>query len=310
VNPDVRLENPGELLTQAANRLAASESWTLTARPDYFYLEAAVRPGAQWHRMEATFGGDAFAVLIRDEYAYLYGMWQTAMVGYTRSPEAIEAVIGDRWLQCDAAAFLRGGNDHTALAQVTKLIVPHHGVRLHRVETSTAGRTAILSCAFRGVCAVQLDAPDGPLLVGLGVDPAGELMADLSYGPGPALPDPADRGVITLAEAMAGFSARRKRPRSKRTGHPARTRRGAEVDVTAPEDDDLSWAISSHDLLPAWGVETGYQAEELVRELVSQEAPQLIDALQFDSYAEAFSAYSDSETVARALAELLRRTRT
>jgi hypothetical protein len=170
------IDDPTAVLAEAFQRLAESSCWTMTARPDHFHLEAAVRPGLQWQRMEGLFGGDEYAVLIRDDAAYLYGgMWQASMLGYTRSSEEIGAVVGDRWLRCNARAFLRAGADHGVLEQVAKLARPFVGeqVTVHRMEPG------VVPCLHR-----------------IGGD---------GSGPGRADPDPSEATGVRVKRARPGI---------------------------------------------------------------------------------------------------------
>jgi hypothetical protein len=307
------LDDPAALLAQATARLLASPAWTMTAHPEVFFLEAAARPGLQWYRMEAIFGGDQYAVLIRDGFAYLYGLWQAAMLGYQRSTTEIDAVVGDRWLRCDGDSFLRAGSDHSVRQQVDKAIwlSPGSPVSVDRVEATTDGRIAWLAY-HDGLAAVLLpdnpDDPDSPdtgsaSLVGLGRSPDGSPQAGISYGNEHLnLPDLGIRGVITLEDAMAGFAARR---RAKKAPAKPKPRVPPKVDVYPSDDDDGRWLVGSDHVLVSWDVETGLEAEAIVRELLAEQAPELLGELEFDSYPEAFFAAARSEAAARTVAALI-----
>ena len=64
-------------------------------------------------------------------------------------------------------------------------------------------------------------------------------------------------------------------------------------------DQDGRWQIGCDEVLVVWDVETGVEAEQMIRELL---APELLEGLQFDSYPEAFFATAGDEATARAVA--------
>jgi hypothetical protein len=296
------IENPGALLAQAFDRLAASPVWTVTLRAGCFGADLAVRPGLQWFDTGDMWGAAGSAFLVRDGFAYLQGgMWQSSMLGYTRSSESIDAVVGNRWLQCDATAFERAGNDHHVLEQLAKQArpEPRQRVAVRQIHESKDGPMALL--VNGGVCAVLLSA-SGPVLIGLGHAPDGPVEADISYNDIPlSLPDLDERGVISFADAMVGFAARR-RP----TARKLRPQLPPTVQVGPPDKGEQTWSVRSDDLA-GWDGETGYDVEQQVRELLASHRPDLLADIEFDSYPETFLAYAPTETAARALAnEMIR----
>jgi hypothetical protein len=298
VNTPRGIEDPWTLAMQAFDRLAASPAWTLTLRAGAFGADLAVRPGLQWMDTGDLFGAAGSSFLIRDGFAYLRGgMWQSSMVGYTRSPDAIDAVIGNRWLRCDAAAFLRAGADHNVVAQLAKEARPEPGqtVTLGQIQDSADGPVAMLQ--FDGRVRLVLLSASGPVLIGLGKGPDGPVQADISYDDTPLnLPDLDERGVISLADAMTGFAARRRPTRKPRpTSPPA-------FEVSPPDEGEETWSVRSDDLA-GWGAQSGYDVEEQTRELLADHRPDLLADIEFDSYAESFLAYAPTEATARALAQ-------
>jgi hypothetical protein len=79
---------------------------------------------------------------------------------------------------------------------------------------------------------------------------------------------------------------------------------GIEVDVW--DDDDDIWHVSSDIEDGGWAVLDGYRAEDLVRELVIRQAPELLAEVEFDSYHESFCAYVERCDAAERLAALIR----
>jgi hypothetical protein len=293
------IENPWALLTQAFDRLAASPVWTVTLRAGCVGADMGVRPGLQWFDMGDMLEAAGSAVLVRDGFAYLQGrMLQSSMLGYTRSPDSIDAVVGNRWLQCDAAAFERAGNDHHVLEQLAKQArpEPRQRVTVRQIQNSADGPVALL-LANGGVCAVLLSA-SGPVLTGLGHAPHGPVEADISYHDIPLpLPDLDERGVISFADAMTGFAARRRRPTAKKR----RSKLSPTLQVSPPDDSEQTWNVRSDDLI-GWGAETGYDVEQQARELLAGHRPDLLADIEFDSNAESFLAYAPTEAAAQTLA--------
>jgi hypothetical protein len=62
---------------------------------------------------------------------------------------------------------------------------------------------------------------------------------------------------------------------------------------------DARWQIGCDEVLVVWDVETGQEAERIIRELLT---PELLANLEFDSYPEAFFATAADEPTARAVA--------
>jgi hypothetical protein len=223
---------------------------------------------------------------------------QSSMLGYTRSPDSIDAVVGNRWLQCDAAAFERAGNDHHVLEMLAKQArpEPRQRVSVRQIQDSADGPVALL-LANGGVCAVLLSA-SGPVLIGLGHTPESPVEADISYDDIPlSLPDLDERGVISLADAMAGFAARRRRP-TRKPGPKLRPT----LQVSPPDEGEQTWSVRSDDLA-GWGAETGYDIEQQARELLAGHRPDLLADIEFDGNAESFLAYAPTEAAARTLAK-------
>jgi len=108
-------------------------------------------------------------------------MLQSSMLGYRRSPDAIDAVVGNRCLRCDAAAFERAGNDHHVLEMLAKQArpEPRQRVTVRQIRDSADGPVALL-LVNGGVCAVQLSA-SGPVLIGRGHTPHGPVEADIRH---------------------------------------------------------------------------------------------------------------------------------
>lgn len=253
------------------------DAWTLTPRAAHTFCPAAVRPAVQlmWH--EAHVPGHFHAALIRDDTAFLHGIWSEVMLGINRSREDLDAVVGRRWLQCEAAAFRKKGPDCSPLGQLAKYANPGDWdvVAVHDVRESDAGQVVITTGTL-GLCAVLLEAT-GPRLIGVGYPPEAGITEDLHYGDTElALPDLDEDGVITLADALAGLAERRP-PRRRKPRRPSPPR-----------------------------VESGHDAEARVLELVTDAAPHLLTGLEFDSYAEAFLAYSEDSATAHELAQLIR----
>ncbi len=297
------VEDPSGLLARAFDRLAACPCWTVTLRAGAYGADMGARPGVQWMDTGDLFGLRGSAFLIRDGFAYLQGgMWQASLVGYTRSSDMVDAVIGDRWLKCDAAAFQRAGLDHNVLTQLAKWARPQPGqpVTVREVQETADGPVAVL--VHDGLSAVLLS-DSGPILIGLGSDPDGPVQADVSYDDAPLrLPDLRERGVISLAEAMAGFAALRRRPArspSKKISLTPPT-----LLVSPGEKNGQTWSVRSDDLA-AWGARSGYDIEEQTRELLATHDLDLLGNIEFDSNADSFLAYTASETAARALAREL-----
>jgi hypothetical protein len=288
------------MLRSAFARLAAADAWTLMPRAEHTFCPAAVRPGVQlmWHG--ASVPGHFHAALIRDDTAFLHGIWSEVMLGINRSREDLDAVVGRRWLQCEAAAFLKKGPDCSPLGQLAKYANPGDWdvVAVHDVRESDAGQV-VMTTGTLGLCAVLLEAT-GPRLIGVGYPPEAGITEDLHYGDTElALPDLDEDGVITLADALAGLAERRP-PRRRKPRRPSPPR----VDVR--QEDAGTWHVRSDDVLRAWGVESGHDAEARVLELVTDAAPHLLTGLEFDSYAEAFLAYSEDSATAHELAQLIR----
>jgi hypothetical protein len=80
-------------------------------------------------------------------------MLQSSMLGYRRSPDAIDAVVGNRCLRCDAAAFERAGNDHHVLEMLAKQArpEPRQRVTVRQIQDSADGPVALL-LVNGGVC--------------------------------------------------------------------------------------------------------------------------------------------------------------
>jgi len=100
---------------------------------------------------------------------------------------------------------------------------------------------------------------------------------------------------------MAGFAARR---RPKKAADP-KPRIPPRVDVYVDDGDPARWQIGSDHVLISWDVVSGLEAEQIVRELLAERAPQLLAELEFDSYPDAFFATTRSEATARAVAALI-----
>jgi hypothetical protein len=86
---------------------------------------------------------------------------------------------------------------------------------------------------------------------------------------------------------------------------PGRPRTPPKVDVYRSAENGR-WLIGSDELLVKWDVESGDEAELVIRDLLAERAPELLGQLEFDSYPEAFFASTADEATARALAELIR----
>ncbi len=80
----------------------------------------------QWFRSTPQFEPFSYEVLIRGSQAYLKGVFRDAVLGSTGERRQVEAVLGDRWLRCDAAGYLRKGHDHSALGRLAKHVRPDH----------------------------------------------------------------------------------------------------------------------------------------------------------------------------------------
>jgi hypothetical protein len=77
------------------------------------------------------------------------------------------------------------------------------------------------------------------------------------------------------------------------------------VDVYPAAGDGGRWQIGCDEVLVLWDVPTGLEAEQIVRDMLAERAPELLETLEFDSYPDAFFASAETEAVARALAAVI-----
>src|SRR4051812_18130865 len=167
------IADAAELLKTACRQWEASPVWTLEAHPDAVdQHQAAVRPGMQWISM---WGGQG-RVLIQGDTAYLWGsMVQLSMIGYRTPPKVLESVLGDRWLTCQAQAYLKRGKDHSALGMFGKnLFDTRDRISIESVR-QTEGKVRVLLNTSSASALVEIIPDRPPLIVAL--SPFDELPA-------------------------------------------------------------------------------------------------------------------------------------
>ncbi len=294
------------ILSEAYRTLTRSSSWRLIPMSQSSCFEAAARPGLQWHRSIRNGETAGWEVLISGEDAYLKGVFQYAVLGWTRGRDHVAAVVGDRWLRCDAAAFLRAGDDHSALGQLAKFVAPDRGRAAAVAATVTTDEGTVYRLARRDptdVISVLVPA-DGhpPTIVALGSAAEPDLH-ELAYDDAPlSLPEPRQADTVDLRDAVSALASLsgRKRPRRRRADGPQ-----LRVHVFR-ETEDATWTVSSTDVVDRLAPgEGGHVAEARVVELLAARAPHLLDSVTFDSSGDEVIAVAPSEQAARELAALI-----
>jgi hypothetical protein len=279
------LERP-DLLRRALDGLAAESRWSASCRSwdprdpaDELRLDLVVRPGRELMHWPALHS----AVLFEGGQAYVFGeMFRDSVIGEIASwsPEkaaAREAALGGFWLRCDEKWFRRRDRDHCPYGMLRKSL-----------EAGLDGGTDTAAYEF------DLEADPPRILRKAG----GDEVVEFRYDDHPVeWPAPAEAEILAVEEAIARIRSP-ERPR-KRAAHVV-----PDVEVWPPEDGER-WTVTSRNLPTVLEVANCYEAESAVFEALAQADPALLQRLEFDSEADMFAAYADTEADAGALARVI-----